>query len=170
MVKAATPGDPGARIVKLKDTDGKTWGEIADTIGVPQGKAIFLYEQATVTPRTKITAKDEGELKRKIAAARNEGMSWGRIAARSGRSEGFCKAAFKEVTGEDARGHRIGKGGRFPDGEAPEGTPKKATGAAAKASKAVKKAAKKAPPTKKSAAKKVAKKTPIKKGVAKKVA
>lgn len=166
MVKAASTSDVGTKIVKLKDDQGKTWGEISEAVGLPTGKCMFEYEKATVKPSTRITGKTDAELNKAIAKARNEGMSWGRIAARSGKSEGFCKSAFKEVTGEEARGHRIGKGGRFPDGDAPAKAKGavKAGGAAKKATGAVKKAAKKAPASKKAAAKK----TPIKKAVAKK--
>lgn len=168
---AKTEDQISERIVKLKDVDGKTWAEISEAVGKPMGKCMFLYEVASVTPKTRITAKTEEELDAKIAKAREDGLSWGVIAARSGKSEGYCKAAFSRISGESAKGHRIGKGGRFPDGEG--GTPKepgakKASGAVKKASKAkpVKKVAKKALAAKKTAGavksaavKKAAKKT-----------
>ncbi len=128
-VKADNGAGQAERIVKMKDTDGKTWAEISDAVGIAQGKCMSLYEQHNVTPKTKITAKTEDELRQKIAQARTDGLSWGIISARSGKSEGFCKKAFQEITGENPRGHRIGKGGRYPDGEAPEGKPVKVKGA-----------------------------------------
>jgi AraC-like DNA-binding protein len=159
MPKKSTDSQ-GERIVKLRDVDGKTWAEISEIIGERPNKCMWLYEEAAVTPKTRITAKTEDELRQKIADARANGVSWGKIAARSGKSEGYCKKAFEDLTGEAARGHRIGKGGRFPAEMAvgarkAVGATKKA--AAKKASKTVKKAAAKAP-AKKATKKQVAKK------------
>lgn len=142
MPKPKTADDKSARIVSLKES-GKTWAEISNAVGLPQGKCMFLYEAATVTPKNKITAKSEEDLKKKIAAARGEGLSWGVISARSGKSEGYCRAAFTEVTGEAASGNRIGKGGRYPGADGAAKPVKKA--AAKKATKSVKKAAAPAP-------------------------
>lgn len=154
--------DVGDQIVALKE-QGKTWGEISEHVSLPQGKAMFLYEQKTVTPKSRITAKTEDELKQKIAQARTEGQSWGKISARSGKSEGYCKKAFEEVTGNEALGNRIGKGGRYPGSG-----PQMATGATKKAagkSRGVVKSSKKTGPAKKAVAKKgtAAKKAPAKK-------
>lgn len=155
---SSKPTGDAARIVTLKDKDGKTWAEISDIMGMAQGKCMFLYEQAIVTPETRITGRTEDELKKKIAKERQNGVSWGVLAARSGKSEGYCKKAFQEVTGEEPLGHRIGKGGRYPSGRAPakaKGATKKA---AKKVSSAVKKAAKQAPAKAVKATKKTAKK------------
>lgn len=167
MPKKATDKD-SERIVKLKES-GKTWAEISDAVSLPQGTCMFLYEEATVTPATKITAKNEEDLRKKIAKARSDGMSWGKIAARSGKSEGYCKKAYEDITGKSARGDRIGKGGRFPSGaERPAkaaGAVKKATGPR-KATGAVKKATGKKVAAKKVAGKKVAAKKAAKKATA----
>lgn len=157
MPKVAAKDDVSAKIVKLKDTDGKTWAEISEAVDKPMGKCMFLYEQATVTPKTKISGKTEEDLKANIAKARESGLSWGVISARSGKSEGYCKTAFQEITGESPKGNRIGKGGRYPDGEG--GGAKKATGAVKKAT-----GAKKAAGAVKKATKKAAKKTAKKAG------
>lgn len=169
MPKAPAKSD-GEKIVALKEA-GKTWGEISESVGLPQGKCMYLYEVETVSPKTRIAAKTEEELKAKIAEGRNEGLSWGVLSARSGKSEGYCKKAYEEITGQEALGNRIGKGGRYPGGVTPEMSTNKKT--AAKAKGVAKKAAKKAPPAKKTAAAKKsapAKKAPGKKVVGKKVA
>jgi len=135
------------KIVSLRNKES-TWADIAEAVDLPQGKCMFLYDQATVSSSERITGKTEDDLKRKIAKGRQEGLSWGVLSARSGKSEGYCRKAFEEVTNESARGSRVGKGGRYPEGEAPAKaakSTKKAAKKTAKASKTVKKASGKAP-------------------------
>lgn len=142
MPKRTTDG-VADKIVQLKDS-GKTWAQVAEQVNLPQGKAMFQYYVATVTPKTRITGKNDAELDRKIADARTEGLSWGQIAARSGKSEGYCRKAYEEVTGNAALGDRsAGKGGRFPG--ASNGAATKKAPAKKAAAKAVKKATAKKP-------------------------
>jgi len=152
----------GDKVVKMREA-GKNWAEISETLSIRPGLAMYLFEKATVTSKNKIKGKDEAELKKNIAAARdNQNLSWGTISARSGKSEGYCRSAYQEITGVESRGTRIGKGGRFPseNGAAPAKKAAK-TVKAPKASKAVKKAAK-AAPVKKAAKKAVVAKKAVK--------
>lgn len=134
-----------AQVVDMR-ADGKKWEEIAEELDIKPGKAMFLEMQAQVTPKTRITWKDDDELAEKVVAARDdELLSWGQIAARTGLSEGKLKRLFGTAVGERAFGHRIGKGGRFPSGmDKPE---KPTSNGAGKATGATKKtAAGKLPP------------------------
>jgi hypothetical protein len=155
----ASKEEIGAKIVKMRDQQNKNWSEVSEAVGLAPGKCMYLYDVATVTPATKIKGKTEEDLKKNVAKARNAGLSWGTISARAGKSEGWCRAAFEEVTGELARGNRIGKGGRHPEDSDPAKAAKKAKvqKPAKKTAKAVKKAAK-AAPVKKAAKKATAKK------------
>ena len=140
------PPDPkvGAEIVAAREKHEQAWAEIADTQGMSVGKTMMIYMQMTAE---KFDQSSEAKLKSAVAKARNNGESWGLIIARSGRTEGWCRRAWEEKTGEQALGHRIGKGGQYPKGAYRP---------------AKKEVAKKAP------AKKAAAKAPAKKATAKK--
>lgn len=141
----------GARIVRMRDKDEVSWADMASELEMSAGKVMFIYLQMTEDPVTGTEAK----VNKAIVSMRNKGASWGVISARTGFTEGYCRRVFEEDSGESSRGHRVGKGGRYPAGEGPAGDakpkPKKAP-----AKGAAKKAAKKAP------AKKAAKKAPAK--------
>lgn len=136
--------------------DGMKWEEIATQFKTSTGKAMLLHAEATVRPKDRIKGASDEELGGKIAAARDEDkLSWGQIMARSGLSETKCRNLYTAATGDPTRGHRIGKGGRYPNGQEPPANEK----APAKAKKApAKKApAKKASSGLKAAAAKIAK-------------
>jgi hypothetical protein len=131
--------DTSQQIVSMRN-DGSKWDEISRAVSMPPGKAMLLFYHATVKPKDKIksaTGKD-------VAALRDgQSLSWGEISARTGYPESSARSMYEEETGNSTKGNRIGKGGRYPNGQsAPEGsTPKKAV-----AKKAAAKAAPKAAP------------------------
>lgn len=141
--RLAARAELGETIVELRE-GGAKWEEIAGEVGTSTGRAMLIYFEATVKPKDKIKGANDEELGEKIAAARDEDkLSWGQIMARTGLSETKCRKLYEEATGNSTRGHRIGKGGRYPDGTTPPPRP-----AATK-----KKAAAKKAPAKKAAAK-----------------
>ena len=123
---------------------GEKYGPIAADLGITVGKAIFLYECATVAPKDKIRFTDTDELGEKIVAARNAGVSWGRISARTGVPEGRVRSTWENATGKSAMGESIGKGGRKANGVVAK--PKAKAKAAPKAKAAAKPAAEKTAP------------------------
>lgn len=138
-------------VVKLRDEDEMKWGEIAEELECTPGKAMLAHMIATIPPRQQIKWKTEEELAEKIVAARNDTtLSWGFIAAstRPVVAESKVRKLFTDTTGTPTRGLRIGKGGRYPGDENPNGD-KPAKVAAAKKVPAKKAVAKKAAPAKK---------------------
>lgn len=157
--------DLAKQVVKLRDKGEKSWAEIGEELEIAPGKAMLAYDFAQVGDDEVVTAKNEEELGKKIAKMRDtEGLSWGKIMARTGRGEQNCRSLYEAATGESTKGNRIGKGGRYPNGMTPPTKVAKATKATkatkvAKATKAVKatkatKATKAARPTKAAGAKK----------------
>lgn len=140
--------DLSKRAVKLRDKDDLPWHEVAGELGVAVGKAMLAYEFGKVKPADRVTAATDEALGKKIVALRDkEGLSWGRISARTGHGEGHCRRLYTAASGTSTIGNRIGKGGRYP-GDGNGKTPRKAA------------AAKKAPAKKTGGVKKaVAKKT-----------
>lgn len=124
----------GEQIAEMKEA-GTSWADISEQLGIGQGKAMLLHMYATVEDTDRITARNDDELGKKISKARESGLSWGQIMARTGLGEGKCRALFEAATGEAAMGNRIGKGGRYPaDAERPD-KPVKATAKKAVAAK-----------------------------------
>lgn len=138
--KQAANLELGKQIKELRD-EGKSWAEISEETGIGQGKAMLLHMYASVAPKDRIKGASDEELAEKIVEARNNGLSWGQIMARTGLGEAKCRKLFEEASGETALGNRIGKGGRYPTGVTP---PEKPAKKAAKATKASKKSAGKA--------------------------
>lgn len=136
----------GEQIVEMRDNQELSWADISSQLEIGQGKAMLLYMYASVADEDRITAPNEDSLGKKIVKARNDGLSWGQIMARTGLGEGKCRSLFEAASGEESLGNRIGKGGRYPSG--------------------VSAPAKKAPAAKKGAAKKGA--APVKAAAAKK--
>lgn len=126
--RAAKNGELTAKVVEMRE-GGSKWGEIAEALDITPGKAMFLEMKAQVADNPKLAIKFSGDedLTTKVIAARNDDMlSWGQISARTGVSEGKLKKLWE--AGGGAKGHRIGKGGRFPAGvERPEKTTKQTT-------------------------------------------
>lgn len=126
------------RIVELRENDNN-WATISEETGVGQGKAMLLYMYATTDDADKINLTgNEDKDGPKIVKARESGLSWGNIMARTGVGEGKLRALFEAASGESTMGNRIGKGGRYPTGSAPAKKVGKAVGKTAKASKAAK--------------------------------
>jgi len=149
--------DLSKQAVKLRDSEGRPWHEVASELGTSTGKAILAYEFGKVKPADRVTAPNEAAMGKKVATMRDkDGLSWGRIQARTDLGEQTLRRLYTEATGKDTLGNRIGKGGRYP-GQSGK-TPRKASGAKkapAKKAGGVKKAvAKKATGVKKTAAKK----------------
>lgn len=124
------------RIVELRENDNN-WATISEETGVGQGKAMLLYMYATTEDSDKINLTgNEDKDGPKIVKAREAGLSWGQIMARTGIGEGKLRALFEAASGESTLGNRVGKGGRYPTGSAPAKKAAKAVGKTAKASKA----------------------------------
>lgn len=166
--RGANDPDFQSKVVELRDESEMKWGEIAEELECTPGKAMLAYMIATIPPKQQIKWKTDEELTEKVVAARDdENLSWGFIAAatRPGVAESKVRKLYTDSTGTPTRGLRIGKGGRYPDDERPDGAPaaKKVTTTAKKVPAKKAAAAKKAPVAKKAAA-------PAKKAVAKKAA
>ena len=116
------------KIVALRDDEGKKWDEVSEAVNMPVGKCMLVYNYAKVPKKDRIknaTAEDIVRLRDK------ETLSWGVISARTGYPEGSCRSMYEEKTGRSTKGNRIGKGGRYPDGEdkpAKTASAKKASG------------------------------------------
>lgn len=130
----------GQQIVSLRDDEGYKWDQISEAVDIPIGKSMLIYSFFKLPKKDRIknpTAAD-------VVRLRNDGLSWGDISVRVGWPESSCRSQFEEATGKSTKGNRIGKGGRYPNGEArPEGAVK-ATKSAKKAAAPAKKAAAKA--------------------------
>jgi hypothetical protein len=130
------------QIVALRN-DGSKWDEISSATGVPTGKAMLIFDHATVKPKDRIkdaTGKDIARLRDQ------ENLSWGMISAITRYPESSCRSLYEEQTKRSTRGLRIGKGGRYPNGEsAPKSSTTKKT-VAKKAGAVAKKAAPAASP------------------------
>ena len=125
------------QVLNLRDEQEMKWDEIANELECQQGKAMMAYMVGTIPPKERIKGKTDEEIAEGIVAARDEDLnSWGRIAARAGIAESRVRKIYEETTGTSPRGLRVGKGGRYPDGEKPEAAAK----APAKKAAAVKKA------------------------------
>lgn len=110
MPKALTVDEKVADQIKsLRDDDEKKWAEISEIVDLPTGKAMLWYSVASVPKSKRIknaTADDVVRLRD------DENLSWGDISARCMLSESTCRTMYKDKTGTDSRGLRIGKGGR----------------------------------------------------------
>jgi hypothetical protein len=114
----------GKRVKKARDS-GKQWDDIAEEEGEGQGKCMLAYLCVT---EELVTAKNEDMLNKRIVALRdNQQLSWGVISARVDRTEGHVRTVYLNETGVNSRGLRIGKGGRYVNGDGPpEGSKSKA--------------------------------------------
>lgn len=126
-------------VLRLRDEEGKPWAEIAEELGLNQGRCMSLYMTASVKPKDRIKFDDDDDLAKQVVRLREKDLlSWGLISARSGVGEGKLKRLFEEASGTPALGHRIGRGGRFPtngDRPAPAEKAPKAKKQSAKAKK-----------------------------------
>jgi hypothetical protein len=109
-----------AKVLALRGPEGAPiakWSEVAEAAGVNTGSAMLAYMMATVPPREKV----KGTLAERMAAAvrlREQEYSWGQIMVRTGLTQGACREAWRNSSTakdqRDDRGHRVGRGGRFP--------------------------------------------------------
>lgn len=99
-------------VARRKNEEG--YAAIASDLNVTVGKAIYLYECATTAPKDKIRWTNEDDRASKIVAARQAGLSWGLISARTDPRvpEGTVRKVWEDTTGKSAKGENIGKGGR----------------------------------------------------------
>lgn len=116
------------QVVKLRDS-GSKFEEIAETVGITPGRAIFLYDAATLEDSERITFKNDEDLGKKLIKLRGT-LSWGKISARSGVSEPKLKRLFEEAGGE--ANSRLGKGGRHAGDAGPKKTAVRTRGKSAK--------------------------------------
>lgn len=91
-----------AQVVKRCVKGNETVGAVAKELKITPGKAAFLIMQhrVEVSEVPTIEAKTEAGLVTAIANARakaDEFSSWGWLAARSGKSEGFIKSRLEEA-------------------------------------------------------------------------
>jgi hypothetical protein len=131
MARAATDDTLSEKIVQLRN-EGVKWAEITDATGIPPGKAMLMYDKATITPKERI----KNPTPALIQKARDGGMSWGKIMAATDLPETKVRSMYTEATGTETLGHRIGKGGRFP-GNGADVDGKKVKPAAGKTKKTV---------------------------------
>jgi hypothetical protein len=107
-----------ASIFEMREDREMSWMEISEELGWGDsnatGRMQWLYFQEDVrrNPDLAITAKNRQQLGQKIVRARDNGHSWGKIAAYADISEQFAKNLYEEVSGLDPRDSSIGKGGR----------------------------------------------------------
>lgn len=160
--KAAPKSNSDASLrkqVRALREEGTPWPDIAGKLEISQGKAMLLDLESQIRPEDRISGDpDDTSFGKKIVKARDDQLlSWGQLMARTGLPESRLRKIYEDTTGNSTKGNRIGKGGRFPDGEGPAKTngSKKAT----KATKGTtKKVAKKAAGAKKTAKKAAASK------------
>lgn len=125
-----------AEVVKRCVKGDETVGSVAKVLKITPGKAAFLIMQHRVENGevTAITAKSDSALLNAIATARNKGdeySSWGWLAARSGRSEGWIKSGLAEAGKYQPRAENIAsvRAAKNPAKKAaPTAAGKKATG------------------------------------------
>lgn len=125
----------GDRVVELKDNQGLKWNEVVEAIPeAGSGRIQLAYMIATTLEEDQIKWESEDDLAPQVVEARNAGQSWGQITARTRPlvAETKVRALFEKTTETSAKGHRIGKGGRWPKGQEPEGSgePKNSEGGA----------------------------------------
>lgn len=125
-------------VVKMRNSGGMSWTEIAAHFNVSQGRAMFAFKRGTIA---KVEGLTEKTLPKTVVKLRADGNSWADIAVMVDVAEGKAMKIYEDTTGEPALGNRIGKGGR-PVGVTNGSAPVKAGAAKKVASKTTKAAAK----------------------------
>lgn len=93
--------DLDAAIVKARDEDELSWGEIKEMSGgMALGKLMFRYDCATVEEKDRIKFRSEADLPAKIKEARENNLSWGLIAARAGLPPSKIRKLYEDEYGE----------------------------------------------------------------------
>lgn len=108
--------DDIAKVLEMR-SDDKSWSDIAEEVGIGQGKAMYLAMIGDVDDDTHIDSDSltETQLAKAIVAAREKDkQSWGQIAARTlGKvGEGKVRTIYEATSGKSASDSEIGKGGR----------------------------------------------------------
>jgi transposase len=128
MAPKASPAVDEKTVVKLIK-DGMSIPKAAQQLKVSSSimAGLFYKLEPVADPKLKFsgTAKQ-------IASARESGLRWERIAARTGKSVAECQKLFKEATGKDYKSSYTGRGRRF-DGSAPTAKKTAGNGASKKA-------------------------------------
>lgn len=132
------------QVAKMRDGE-QSWSEISDELGISAGKAMLLNMYARVDDDDRITGNDT-QIAKAVVKERKAGASWGVLMARTGLGEARLRSMYTDQTGEDTKGNRIGKGGRYPGDVKPDDedaapakkSAKKAAAPAKKAAKAAK--------------------------------
>ena len=91
--------------------EGKSHKDIAAELNIGLGKTMFLEMVDTVsnTPKLKLAGRTDEDIAAKVVAARlkqDEHSSWGWLAARSGKSEAFCRKAYEDA-GHTVKGEHV---------------------------------------------------------------
>lgn len=82
-------------------SDEKSWAEIREMSGgMALGKLMFLRSVGEVEDKDRIKFRSEEDLPAKIQAARDENVSWGLIAARTGLPESKIRSIYEAEYGE----------------------------------------------------------------------
>lgn len=126
-----------ARDDKLRDgvvaarENEDSWATIAKKFDITQGRAMYLYMEATIPKKDRINPEkmSDEELQKWVVTYRedeDDPRSWGWLSAASGLGEQRLRTIYKEGSGKDWLGQRIGKGGRYPGDKTPAGKGKKA--------------------------------------------
>lgn len=128
-----------AFIKKVVDgrAEEKSLADIAEELGVARGQVALAELRGRIPVKQRQELEDDPETltSETVRMRDKEAASWGIISATLGVPESLVRSTYKEATGKDHKGSRIGKGGRHPQGEsAPaktkaEKAPKKATAA-----------------------------------------
>lgn len=148
MAKKSSLSDQVVKARRVKTDEGRLtpWREVADEFGLSQGKAIFIFECATVKPADRIKGTDAQIIKAIVRQRNKDELSWAQLAARTGWTWTKVQKAYYEAGGEKENVHR---GGRYPQGKGQKdvrpdlasGKPSKPKRPAKKATKSSKKSA-----------------------------
>ena len=107
-------------VVKARDKDGLKWDEIAEQMESTPGKCILAHMYGTLPDEDKVT----GTMAQRSKAIPNlrdkDLLSWGQISVRVDMPESRVRAVYRDLTGNNDRGNRVGRGGKYPaDVDAP---------------------------------------------------
>lgn len=113
MASQVTDKQYNSLVKELKKNPGNSERHYAETCGIPISAigSVLYKAEVEADPSLKIAKTAKA-----VAAARQKGLRWPRIAAYSGLSQSKVKELYTEATGEDPSKSWTGRGRRF-DGE-----------------------------------------------------
>lgn len=120
---SVTDGQYKKLVAELKKNPGNSERHYAEVSGIPQGQLLPALMKAEVEADPSLKIKFTGPA---IKAARENGVRWPRIAARTGKSVAEVKELFESHTGESASTSYAGRG-RKHDGTGTAATGKRGT-------------------------------------------